>query len=779
MANPNIWAPGESISANSSVAVERFVATAGQTLFTLTAFTYSVGTSSLYVYVNGGFQVVAVDFTETSSSSFTLSEAVTEGSIVAAVGFLEIAGGSSVVDAAVVAAQAAKAAAELAETSAEASAVVAAAYANNLPNATTAGVSKYIKTNATSDGWEYKTAADVLEDIVPELHAATEKTTPAVNDELALADSDESFSLKKLKWSSLVTAITSTLSAQGKLREDVSAKDFGAVGDGVTDDTYAMLAFAAASAGRKFIPPGRYKITQMISFQPGDVVEGAGASSVIDASAAGTWPYAAVVRVAGALTQIADLAINAVIGEDVITLTSAAGVSVGDALIVYNPTAKSWSTWRDGYKAGEFVRVHSISGANVRTMNSLYDSYTTTEVDVYRLDGASTVFRDFTVLAPALEIVGVQMSCIDRPVMQNVWSTGALGTSLEFERCMDIRFDGVAYQTQTPTGDEYGVAIANCHGGAITAPSLYGGRHALAIGGYPYVGSVTNRAITVQVGAMGNRAPIGAQDMHGNCEDLRFIGGTFQNGGTVAGKNHKYIGCRFVGKLNGGGIALYAGEVVSGTFEFANCTFESLANPNTLGSGVLELGNLTTNAGACKFVFNQCRYKAPSATAYVIALRLDGVVAAPTLIVDGVDLEATGCTQFIRLTRTSGAAAIARVALTNIYGLPAAADYCVNAGTGLSVTRYTMPSQYGTISVAGVTGSNNANGVATFPHPYPTAPQVIAHKIGTTIGSTVYVPDTANVTTNAATLNATTASGGNYANTNTGTIGWRAVLDQH
>ena len=117
MANPNIWAPGESISANSSVAVERFVATAGQTLFTLTAFTYSVGTSSLYVYVNGGFQVVAVDFTETSSSSFTLSEAVTEGSIVAAVGFLEIAGGSSVVDAAVVAAQAAQVAAELAASS--------------------------------------------------------------------------------------------------------------------------------------------------------------------------------------------------------------------------------------------------------------------------------------------------------------------------------------------------------------------------------------------------------------------------------------------------------------------------------------------------------------------------------------------------------------------------------------------------------------------------------------------------------------------------------------
>ena len=43
-------------------------------------------------------------------------------------------------------------------------------------------------------------------------------------------------------------AVASTV--QDKLREFVSVKDFGAVGDGVTDDTGAMLAFAAASAGR-------------------------------------------------------------------------------------------------------------------------------------------------------------------------------------------------------------------------------------------------------------------------------------------------------------------------------------------------------------------------------------------------------------------------------------------------------------------------------------------------------------------------------------------------
>lgn len=55
-------------------------------------------------------------------------------------------------------------------------------------------------------------------------------------------------------------AVVSTV--QSKLRESVSVKDFGAVGDGVTDDTAAIQAAITASRGKRlYLPKGAYKIS--------------------------------------------------------------------------------------------------------------------------------------------------------------------------------------------------------------------------------------------------------------------------------------------------------------------------------------------------------------------------------------------------------------------------------------------------------------------------------------------------------------------------------------
>ena len=65
-----------------------------------------------------------------------------------------------------------------------------------------------------------------------------------------------------------------------KLRDTVSVKDFGAVGDGVTDDTVAIQAALNASSNI-YLPSGTYKTTAPLLLNSNNIITGAGISSVI------------------------------------------------------------------------------------------------------------------------------------------------------------------------------------------------------------------------------------------------------------------------------------------------------------------------------------------------------------------------------------------------------------------------------------------------------------------------------------------------------------------
>ena len=65
-----------------------------------------------------------------------------------------------------------------------------------------------------------------------------------------------------------------------KLKETVSVTDFGAVGDGVTDDTAAIQAALNASSNI-YLPSGTYKTTAPLLLNSNNIITGAGISSVI------------------------------------------------------------------------------------------------------------------------------------------------------------------------------------------------------------------------------------------------------------------------------------------------------------------------------------------------------------------------------------------------------------------------------------------------------------------------------------------------------------------
>lgn len=71
-----------------------------------------------------------------------------------------------------------------------------------------------------------------------------------------------------------------------KLADVVSVKDFGAVGDGVVDDTLAIQA-ALTSATAVYVPPGTYRVTNTLTVSYGKTLYGAGQTSILDGASAG------------------------------------------------------------------------------------------------------------------------------------------------------------------------------------------------------------------------------------------------------------------------------------------------------------------------------------------------------------------------------------------------------------------------------------------------------------------------------------------------------------
>jgi hypothetical protein len=76
---------------------------------------------------------------------------------------------------------------------------------------------------------------------------------------------------------------------RARLRDSINVQDFGAVGDGATDDTGAFnaaLTQAALTSGSVFVPRGTYRITALISVPAGCLLYGTGRGSKLQSAIA-------------------------------------------------------------------------------------------------------------------------------------------------------------------------------------------------------------------------------------------------------------------------------------------------------------------------------------------------------------------------------------------------------------------------------------------------------------------------------------------------------------
>lgn len=557
----------------------------------------------------------------------------------------------------------------------------------------------------------------------------------------------------------------------------LTPENFGAIGDGVADDTTFVLSWAASPISKyKKWGVGTYKVSDRVVFNHGDQVDGAGDNSILDCSA-GIGGATECVYVTGSLSALPDLTTNVTKNSNSFVFGSNPSLSLGDVILIYNPTDSSWSTWRQDYRAGEWLRVAIPTGSSITTFGLTYDAYNFADVDLYKLIGKQTSFRNFKILQPATSNAGLKISLIDGPIVENVTTGGGIYAGIYIDKCVDIKVHTRATQASSPAaGNNYGLVVGNSQGGTIDG-IYYGTRHSISLGGAPGVGSVTTRGLIIKAD-MKNLGPIQSQDLHGNTEDIRFVGGTFTNGGVVAGKNHKWIGCTFKGQTNNG-IALFMGEVKGGTFDFIGCTFESATNPNTTSHGVIDLLNFTANVTEdSHFNFSNSEFTCQAATLFPIYAGLNGTTTNVSILFNGVNIVAgAGLDRFYRLRNFGATGTFKVVSLKNITGIPSSAfSYATEEGSPV-ITKYKLPQQRGAANVSVTTAQSSNTAVVTYPHAYPRVPMLVAGNTNPTVGGKRVVSGYQGNTATGFLATLATADATNFTSAATVAVTWTVELE--
>lgn len=419
-----------------------------------------------------------------------------------------------------------------------------------------------------------------------------------------------------------------------KLKEILSVRDFGAVGDGTTDDSAAFqaaidAASSAAGSGREscsvYVPGkgNRYRLDEQLELADGVFLYGDGpGATTLDFSQSALSGSAAVINGGGTITQLTASATAVQLGTTVAAGSTSVVLSAdpdnetiaaGDIIAIYDSTDGSWMpalvATRPYYHAGEWFRVQAYdSGARTITSTSpLYDSYTAgSDIVFYRMTPIQTGVFGMTILLKS-DVAGPRIVGGNASAFHGLELRGSDVNHLWFDRCFECFAERIHISDRSnPASSSYGIAVCNSQRVSLTQIQADTARHAVSLGGATVAPAVPTREVVVSGGYLSSRGDSAglSMDMHGNTEHCTVDGVHCASGIAIGGDHHRVKGCTIGNaglNTNGltGGYAVYMATELKGmNISIQNCDIYAAIAPvsgylvlMTQPSGVLTRGN--------------------------------------------------------------------------------------------------------------------------------------------------------------------------------------------
>jgi len=184
-----------------------------------------------------------------------------------------------------------------------------------------------------------------------------------------------------------------------KLKESVSVKDFGAVGDGVADDTAAIQATIDANPSKRiYLPSGNYLVST-IEINSCKLV-GAGDSTVITQT--GSELY--IIKSSGSKGSSSNLSADANTGSNTCTVVDGSVFSDGDWVLITDSDAYSIASTT--YRGGELIEIDTVAGNVITFVTDIVGSMSDTKYTTANTAKVTQIFLEDNPSVSNLKIVG-------------------------------------------------------------------------------------------------------------------------------------------------------------------------------------------------------------------------------------------------------------------------------------------------------------------------------------------------------------------------------------
>jgi len=581
--------------------------------------------------------------------------------------------------------------------------------------------------------------------------------------------------------------------AHNRIIEGAAAnvKDFGAVGNGVTNDAAAFQAAlnAVASTGQAiYVPAGTYIIGSVLSTAGHLNMFGDGEKSVLDFS--GITSSSSGITVTGTATEI-EVVSSASAGNLSVVFATAPSLTTGDVFFLFD-NAVLWNSIRSYYYEGEWLECREVSGNTASTTSPLYTSYSAT-VNAYKLDSKPKVsFRNLKLNGGANIFGLLKITFCDMPILENVILYTENYQGVEIDRCYRFMVTNcVMYNKGTGTSDDYALTISNSQKGQITGGDYYARRHGITIGGGDVTGAVTNRNIKISNLTISNDINSGvySADMHGNMQDCVYQGCTIYQGGGWAGADNGYDNCIIYNASNGW--CIYGSEIKGGELFIRNCKLYTKGDPSGINRGIVDVGGnsnaitSSTDATLSLIVENNYVYAdtASPSTDFMIVANA-GSSAYVNIYIDGLRATVNAMGSVLRTRLDSGTAYSQAIVVDNIGNFPTGTYFHLAQGGDYQSVPQRMMRQSAAVDLTATLGTKTTVSTPiTYRYIYPRTPVALA-TVGSGAGSFINSAGenvgvgNYSVVNNAISPALISTSNANWTATGTFTINWSVAIEE-